>query len=111
MNNSTKCSTASAPERQTKYEVLRRLARRSPGNFAEFAFTDSDGWPLAQAAVHSDLQQFLTRHTRALIELPRDHGKSMQLCMRVLWELGRRPGLRVKIVCASEALAMERGRF
>jgi len=28
---------------------------------------------------------------RALVELPRDHGKSVQVCIRVLWELGRRP--------------------
>jgi predicted phage terminase large subunit-like protein len=92
-------------------ELDARQARNNPNDFAAFAFCDSDGEPLAQAAVHVDLQAFLTRHSRALIELPRDHGKSMQLCVRVLWELGRRPGLRVKIVCASEALAMERGRF
>src|SRR5262249_1480007 len=30
---------------------------------------------------------------------------------RLLWELGRNPGLRVRIVCASETLAAERGRF
>src|SRR5207253_9570551 len=30
---------------------------------------------------------------------------------RVLWELAHTPTLRVKIVCASEELAEERGRF
>src|SRR5438045_1346148 len=30
---------------------------------------------------------------------------------RILWELGRDPSLRVKVVCSSEALAAERGRF
>jgi predicted phage terminase large subunit-like protein len=57
------------------------------------------------------LQIFLSQHTRALIELPRDHGKSVQVCIRVLWELGRQPSLRAKIICASEELAEERGRF
>lgn len=57
------------------------------------------------------MQAFLSSHRRALVELPRDHGKSVQACVRVLWELGRCPALRVKIVCASEALAAERGRF
>ena len=88
-----------------------RQARQSPSRFAEFAFTDADHRRLRQAAVHEELQEFLTRHDRSLIELPRDHGKSMQICVRVLWELGWQPSLRVKIVCASEALAAERSRF
>src|SRR5205814_2176918 len=37
-----------------------------------------------------------------LVELPRDHGKSVQACVRVLWELGRDPGLRVVLACASD---------
>jgi len=43
--------------------------------------------------------------------LPRDHGKSTQVCGRILWELGRNPGLRVKIICATDAVARERSRF
>src|SRR5262249_37105791 len=85
-------------------------ARSDPSLFAEYAFADSEGRPLRQARVHRDLQEFLGRTQRALVELPRDHGKSMQLCMRLLWELGHRPELRVKILCASEAVAAERGR-
>lgn len=88
-----------------------RSARIEPNNFAALAFTDVNGRPLRQAPVHLEMQQFLSAHTRALIELPRDHGKSVQACIRVLWELGRQPALRVKIVCASEALAAERSRF
>ena len=45
------------------------------------------------------------------VELPRDHGKSVQICLRILWELGHDTGLRVKIVCASDAMAIERCRF
>jgi predicted phage terminase large subunit-like protein len=33
------------------------------------------------------------------------------VCGRVLWELGRNPGLRVKLVCATESVAAERSRF
>src|ERR1051326_1864254 len=90
----------------TTNRLLARMARRDPNNFAEFAFTDSEGQPLCQALVHRELQAFLGRHARALVELPRDHGKSVQVCIRVLWELGRRPSLRVKLVCATEALAI-----
>ena len=35
----------------------------------------------------------------------------MQVCIRILWELGHDPSLRVKIVCASHAMAVERCRF
>jgi predicted phage terminase large subunit-like protein len=88
-----------------------RQARRQPNDFAEFAFTDAQGRRLRQAAIHRELQAFLGAKALALVELPRDHGKSVQVCVRILWELGRQPALRVKIVCASEALAAERSRF
>ncbi len=91
--------------------ATRHLGPRSPDDFAELCFADPSGQPLRQAAVHRDLQAFLTRHRFALVELPRDHGKSVQACVRALWELGRDPSLRIKIVCASDALAAERGRF
>jgi hypothetical protein len=79
--------------------------------FIECCFTGPGGEPVRQAAVHKDLQEFLGDHSKALVELPRDHGKSFQVCCRVLWELGKNPGLRVKIVCATEAVAAERSRF
>ncbi len=57
------------------------------------------------------MQAFLSAHPRGLVALPRDHGKSVQIGIRLLWELGRSPGLRIKIVCSTESLAAERGRF
>lgn len=98
----------------TAYPALlrrRAAALRSPDAFLELCFTDSLGHPLRQASVHRDLQAFLTANRRALIELPRDHGKSVQVCGRVLWELGHNPALRAKLVCATDALAAERTRF
>jgi predicted phage terminase large subunit-like protein len=85
--------------------------RVDPAAFAAFAIADSTGHTLRPAPVHRELHAFLSRHSRALIELPRDHGKSVQVCIRLLWELGRNPGLRIRVVCATEALAIERGRF
>jgi predicted phage terminase large subunit-like protein len=88
-----------------------RRSRNDPNEFVAFCFTDPAGEPLCQATVHRDLQAFLSANRKALVELPRDHGKSTQVCARVIWELGRDPSLRIKIVCASEALAAERARF
>jgi len=86
-------------------------ARRDPNRFIPFCFRDATGTILQQARVHVALQHFLSQHSKALIELPRDHGKSVQVCGRILWELGHKPGLRVKLVCATDALAAERSRF
>jgi hypothetical protein len=87
------------------------LARIDPNTFIQLRFSDPSGQPIRQGKVHRELQAFLSAHRQALIELPRDHGKMTQVCARVLRELGRQPSLRIKIVCASEALAAERGRF
>src|SRR5919201_5197171 len=103
-------SSARTNVRRLLVELARRC-RRDPALFGVFCFTDPDGHPLRPAAIHRELQAFLTDHARALVELPRDHGKSVQVCVRLLWELGRDPSLRVRVVCATEALAAERGRF
>jgi len=87
------------------------VARRNPNAFIQHCCTDPDGRPLVQSAVHWQLQKFLSDSPRALVELPRDHGKTVQVCARILWELGRNAALRVKIVCATEGIAEERGRF
>jgi hypothetical protein len=80
-------------------------------DFIRTCFTDAHGAPIEQAAIHTQLQAFLDAHPKALVELPRDHGKSFQVCCRVLWELAKNPGLRVKIICATDAVAAERSRF
>ncbi len=88
-----------------------QLARESVNEFAALCCTDSTGKAIRQAVLHRELQGFLDQNHRALVELPRDHGKSVQICLRILWELGHDPSLRVKIVCASDAMAIERCRF
>lgn len=88
-----------------------RAARQNVDSFVEYCFADPAGAPLRQAAVHTELQAFLSGRGHRLVELPRDHGKSTQMCARLVWELGLSPGLRIRLVCATEALAAERGRF
>jgi phage terminase large subunit-like protein len=86
-------------------------SRTDVNEFIEFCFADPLGQKLHQAGVHRQLQAFLSAHRHGLVELPRDHGKSTQVCARLVWELGCNRGLRIQIVCATEALAAERGRF
>jgi phage terminase large subunit-like protein len=84
--------------------------RLDPYAFVRGCLRDNFGRPLLEAAVHKDLHEFLTAHPYAVVELPRDHGKTTQVGGRILWELARAPGLRVVIVCATEALAKARCR-
>jgi predicted phage terminase large subunit-like protein len=106
------CFTIGTPaEHSNARQSQFATAGDDPSAFVTYCFTDPTGIPLVQSAFHRDLQCFLSQSRLALVELPRDHGKSTQICARVLWELGKNPALRVKIVCSSEAIAIERGRF
>ena len=87
-----------------------RQARIDPSTFLRYLLM-APGVRDPMAQVHKDLQNHLSAHRLALVELPRDHGKTTQVCLRVLWELGRDPSLRIRIVCASEAIALDRSRF
>ena len=115
MRNSTRSSPNLLPLRPLSAAALllrrARDARLSPDRFLEFCFTDANGNPVRQGEIHRELQAFLGANRKSLVELPRDHGKSVQMCGRILWELGHNPALRVKLVCATDGLAAERGRF
>ena len=89
----------------------RKLARRDPSAFIEYAMTDEQGRPLRQGAIHRELQAHFSRPELLIgAEVPRDHGKSVQLAVgRAAWEIGRQPNIRVKIVCANDQLASARG--
>lgn len=91
----------------------RRLlqAREDPNAFAEYAFQDSvSGEPLRQATIHRELQAAIhdesTSHT--MVEFPRNHGKTSQCEIGVLFLLGKNPNLRFKFVCESDNKAQER---
>lgn len=77
--------------------------------FVEYAFWDErTGSPLQQQWFHDEWSASMDTSDRLIIVAPRDHGKTTQVVARVIWELGRDPNLRVKIVCASDGKAMER---
>jgi hypothetical protein len=56
--------------------AILRSARLDPAVVLRFCLTDPKGESRRPAAVHKDLPRFLTRNRHALVELPRDHGKS-----------------------------------
>jgi len=82
-----------------------------PVAFITNCLRDPAGRPLVMPPVHVELQRLVSQAHHAIVELPRDHGKSTQVCGRVLWEIGRNPSLRVKIICATDDIARDRCRF
>ena len=114
MSNSTSspASNSDSSNRATALTAAAiRLARADPVAFLRYLLLDPAAPADPMPEVHAALQNHLSAHRLALVELPRDHGKTTQVCLRVLWELGRAPNLRIKIVCASEAIAVDRSRF
>jgi len=107
----TKMTMFTAEERRRTKTGMILKGRTDPSAFLRAILMDRATGRDPMAEVHTSLQSHLTAHRHALVELPRDHGKTTQVCLRVLWELGCNPNLRIKIVCASDALAAERSRF
>ncbi len=94
------CATTTTARQATIARTI-RLARTDPVAFLRYLLLDPAAPADPMPEVHTALQNHLTEHRLALVELPRDHGKTTQVCLRVLWELGHAPNLRIKIVCAS----------
>lgn len=84
-------------------------ARNEFPSFMEYCFCDEKtGEPFEQQWFHDEWSAAMDVENRLLIIAPRDHGKTTQIVGRVIWELGRNPNLRIKIVCASDGRAIER---
>ena len=105
------CATTTTAARKATIARTVRSARADPVAFLRYLLMDPAAPADPMPEVHAALQNHLSEHRLALVELPRDHGKTTQVCLRALWELGRDPNLRIKIVCASEAIAVDRSRF
>ena len=78
-------------------------ARNDPNAFCEYCFTDDsdDPQPIVQAQHHRHLQDIITNHRRAVVLYPVGFGKTTQLVMRIIWELGRDPSIRIIVIGAN----------
>lgn len=87
-----------------------KAARDDPNAFIEFLeLPDDDGdGAIKQAECHVEFQQFLTDNDAAIIQFPREHGKTTQIRLRAIWELGRNPRLRVAYICQNATTAERR---
>jgi len=94
---------------KARLQAIKR-AREDPSDFLEFLEIPDDetGEPIVQGEIHRELQQFLTDHDLALVQFPREHGKTTQILVRCLWELGKNPNLRIVIYCHNNVIAARR---
>lgn len=74
-------------------------------NFIESVFLDEQGEPLHQAPFHRRIQRNLGDEEDVIVYAPPEHGKTVQVGLRILWEIGNRPGLRVLIVTSTSSQA------
>ena len=86
-----------------------KMARENASAFMEYCFVDEKtGEPYKQQWFHDEWHEAWDKYQRVMVIAPRDHAKTSNVVGRVIWELGRDPNLRVKIVCASDGRAKER---
>ena len=101
--------TFSNRARQRSIDLVRaEQGRREINSFCELVMRDAQGKDWVQQPFHKQWQALLPLDgpARVLIGAPRESAKSSQLAVaRSLWELGRNPELRIKIICAGEDLA------
>lgn len=83
-------------------------ARRDPNAFNEYVLIDPTGQRIEQSGCHVELQDFFTAHRRAMALIHRDSGKTTQIVGRMLFELGRNPELRLKVLGVTAAPAAKR---
>jgi phage terminase large subunit-like protein len=82
------------------------LAKRNPSDFAEYILTDESGQPIQNGAIHAKAHSHVLANKFALVEFPREHGKTEQFAIsKPIHLLGKNPNLRIKIVCANDSLA------
>jgi len=97
-------------KRRLQLAVRAELARRDVNAFCEFVMTGPDGRPWVQQPFHREWQALVPQQgsSRVLIGAPRESAKTSQLAVgRVIWELGRNPNLRIKIVTSTDDLASD----
>jgi len=81
---------------------LIKNARSDPNAFVEYILGKK------QIPMHHHWQELASEFKRLVILAPRSHGKTTQIAvLRVLWELGRNPDIRIKIACATEKRARD----
>jgi len=88
---------------QTRKARLHDAARRDVNVFATL-FRDEEGNRIKQSTFHRKVQAHFMQYDNCILMAPPGHGKTISAAIRVLWEIGRRPSMRVGIMSATSEL-------
>lgn len=81
-------------------------ARADPSAFMAFTHVDDEtGDPIEQSWFHHELQEALSQHSKLVIHAQAGSGKTTQIAGRAVWELGKKPHMRILILSSSATLA------
>lgn len=99
-------------ENRAFLEILEdQLAAVDPNSFMPRVISDENGDPVVQSQVHIDLQDHFSSSRYGGAEIPREHGKSVQMAIgRPAYEIGQNRNIRIKIVCSADHVASNRTR-
>jgi len=88
-------------------EKAAQTAQEDVNFFCEYVMRDERGNPFTQFPIHRIWHAFIdlceTNSITPIILAPWGSGKSQQIAIaRVLWEIGKNPSIRIKLVCNSD---------
>ena len=91
------------------YEKVKiSLARKDANTFIEgIMISPETQEAIKQESFHREWQGLITDEKRVLICAPRSHGKTIQVAGRIVWELGKNPNIRIKIIGSGDDKAKE----
>jgi hypothetical protein len=85
-----------------------RKARTDPVAFAEYVMLDeTTRKPIHLAQFQRDWHKYWGDHDWSVLVAPVEHGKTISVISRLLWELGRNPNLRCAWISDSEEQALK----
>ncbi|MGR3219494.1 MAG: phage terminase large subunit family protein [Candidatus Anammoxibacter sp.] len=92
-----------------KQELKARQAREDRNLFTETILKDRrTGQCIKQADIHKAIQYAFDNYKKVLVEISREHGKTTQGLSGLLWEIAKNKNILIKVVSASEAIAVKR---
>lgn len=84
------------------------LCQHDINTFIEYVIVDPEtDLNAKQQPFHREWQKLITERRRVLIVCSREHGKTVQLASRIVWEIGKRPNIRIKIIGSTDEKAKE----
>lgn len=87
--------------------MIQNEARKNINIFAEYVFKDEKGERIFQAAIHKEVQEHIDECKKRNVVncgilAPWGHGKTEQILLRVLDEVGKNQNIRIQIICNTD---------